>query len=111
VRERATSHAVGTVQATIKPGQPAALAELAWVIGTRHQHQGFAKEAVGLIAAWLHEQGVRSLRAHIHSCHYASMAVARSIGPVPTQTIADGELRWQSSQPGGHADADPPHAT
>src|SRR5947209_3008213 len=56
VRERATSRAVGTVQATFSPSGPAAVGELAWVIGTRHQHQGYAKEAAGLIAAWLHEQ-------------------------------------------------------
>jgi RimJ/RimL family protein N-acetyltransferase len=44
----------------------------------------------------LREQGIDRLAACIDPRHAASMAVARSIGLVPTETIVDGEVRWQS---------------
>lgn len=92
VRVRDTGEAVGTAQATVTEG----VAELAWVVGSAHQRQGFAKEAAGLVASWLREHGVGRLRAHIHPDHLASIAVARSIGLRPTQVIVDGEVRWES---------------
>lgn len=98
VRQRATGGLLGMVQATLKTGEPEAVAELAWLIGTPHQTQGYAKEAVGLTAKWLLEQRVHCLRAHIHPRHEASMALARSIGLMPTQTVVNGEHRWQSSE-------------
>jgi RimJ/RimL family protein N-acetyltransferase len=99
VRRRAAGDAIGTVQATVKPARPSVIGELAWVIGTSHQGQGFAKEALGLVADWLREQHVRRLCAHIHPGHEASMAVARSIGLLPTDTRVDGEVEWLSSEP------------
>ncbi len=96
VRQGATDRAIGTVQATVTRREPATVAELAWVIGSSFQRQGFAKEAVQLVAAWLREQGVGCLRAHIHPRHDASMAVARSIGLRPTGVMVDGEIRWDS---------------
>jgi RimJ/RimL family protein N-acetyltransferase len=96
VRERATNRVVGTVQATVKAGDPAPVADLAWVIGTSHQGNGFAKEAAAAMAAWLRGQGVGRLRANIHPRHEASNQVARSIGLEQTGTIVDGELRWES---------------
>lgn len=97
VRERATGAVMGTVQATLKAGETDVIAELAWVIATTHQRQGFAKEAARVVAGWLRERGIGCLRAHIHPGHEASMAVARSIGLVRTTTVLDGELRWQST--------------
>ena len=99
VRERATARVVGTIQATVKGGNPTRVADLAWVIGTSHQGNGFAKEAAAVMATWLHEQGVGRLRAHIHPRHEASNQVARSIGLEPTGTIVDRELRWEAVQP------------
>ena len=96
VREQATNRVVGTVQATVKLGGSAPVADLAWVIGASHQGNGFAKEAAAAMAAWLREQGVGRLRAQIHPRHEASNQVARSIGLEQTGTIVDGELRWQS---------------
>jgi RimJ/RimL family protein N-acetyltransferase len=95
-RERSTGRPVGTVQATVSRSEPERTAELAWVIGSADQGRGFAKEAVGVIAAWLGEHGVSRLRAHIHPEHEASMAVARSVGLVPTDVVVDGEVRWES---------------
>ncbi len=96
VRERGTARVVGTVQATVKTDAAAPTADLAWVIGTSHQGNGFAREAAAAMAQWLRSQGVRRLRAHIHPRHEASIKVARSIGLEATGTIVDGELRWQS---------------
>jgi RimJ/RimL family protein N-acetyltransferase len=96
VRERSSHRVVGTVQATVKSGNPARIADLAWVIGTSHQGNGFAKEAAAAMAAWLRDHGVSRLRANIHPRHEASNQVARSIGLEETGTIVDGELRWES---------------
>ncbi len=99
LRERATARVVGTVQATVKVSGVTPTADLAWVVGTQHQGNGFAKEAAATLAKWLSDQGVRRLRAHIHARHYASNAVAQAIGLEPTGTIVDGECRWESARP------------
>jgi len=96
VRERATGHVVGTVQATIHAEQNSCLAVLAWVIGSTYQGQGLATEAAGLMASWLRRQGIPRLRAHIDPRHDASMAVAAAIGLKPTNTMVSGERRWES---------------
>jgi Acetyltransferase (GNAT) domain len=44
-RDRASGAAVGTVQATLSRGSDGLSAELAWVIATRHQQRGYAREA------------------------------------------------------------------
>jgi enoyl-CoA hydratase/carnithine racemase/RimJ/RimL family protein N-acetyltransferase len=96
VRVRATGRAVGIAQATVTTDADGVRADLAWVIATAHQGQGLAKEATGLVAAWLREQGVDRLGAHIHPAHHASMSVARSIGLAPTDELVDGEITWLS---------------
>jgi RimJ/RimL family protein N-acetyltransferase len=96
VRRRPAGQAVGTVQATVIGEQPDAVAEIAWVIGIAHQGQGFAKEAVQAMAAWLCAHDTCRLIAHIHPEHEASQAVARAAGLRPTDTMVDGEVRWQS---------------
>jgi RimJ/RimL family protein N-acetyltransferase len=96
LRERATGRPVGTVQATVPGRTDGKVADLAWVIGTGAQGNGFAKEAAATVAEWLRAQGVVRLRAHIHPQHYASMAVARSAGLEATPVIVDGETRWES---------------
>jgi enoyl-CoA hydratase/carnithine racemase/RimJ/RimL family protein N-acetyltransferase len=103
VRERATSRAAGTAQATVRSDETGASADLAWVIGVRHQGQGLAKEAAATVATWLRSQGVERLFAHIHPRHKASMAVARSIGLAPTETTVGGEVLWQSQPTEGSA--------
>ncbi len=98
VRLREAGAPVGTVQATVTPVQDGERADLAWVIAPGHQGQGLAKEAAGLVARWLREQGIEPLGARIHPGHAASIAVARSIGLAPTSTIVDGEIQWQSER-------------
>ena len=99
VRHRDSRQAVGTVQATItatitatddEPG-----AEVAWVIGVPFQGHGYAKEAARAMVAWLRDQGVGTVVAHVHPRHDASAAVARAVGLVATDTVVDGEVRWR----------------
>ena len=97
VRERSTSRAVGTMQATIYAEQNSRVAVLAWVIGSAHQGQGLGTEAARLMTSWLRRQGISCLRAYIHPKHDASMAVAAAIGLHPTKVIVSGERRWESA--------------
>lgn len=85
---------VGTVQATVTHEEHGASAELAWVIATAGQGQGFAREAATAMADWLRTQRVGSLVAHVHPAHRASIGVARAVGMHRTATIVDGEERW-----------------
>lgn len=64
VRERATGHAVGTVQASIHAEQDSCVAVLGWVTGTAYQNQGLATEAAGLMASWLHRQDIAPACPH-----------------------------------------------
>jgi RimJ/RimL family protein N-acetyltransferase len=70
---------VGTVQATIMTGDEL-VAEVAWVVGTSWQGQGIATEAAVALIAWLGEQRVQAVIAHIHPRHHASAAVATAAG-------------------------------
>jgi RimJ/RimL family protein N-acetyltransferase len=95
VRERATGQAIGTTQATITVDGDSAVGKLAWIVGSRHQRRGYAREAADAMAAWLREQGARSLVAEIHPEHEASMNVARHLGLKPgDEILASGETRW-----------------
>ncbi|MGH3779611.1 MAG: GNAT family N-acetyltransferase [Pseudonocardiaceae bacterium] len=95
VRRRDDLGAVGYVQATVTRIPGGFQAEVAWVIGTRHHHQGFAQAAAALMVGWLRQCGVPTIVAHIHPHHHASAVVARSIGLTPTRQVEDGEVRWQ----------------
>jgi RimJ/RimL family protein N-acetyltransferase len=84
----------GTVQATISTGDEPA-AEVAWVVGTRWQGQGIATEAAQAVVAWLGQQSIRTVIAHIHPGHRASAAVAAAAGLAPTGQLHEGEMRWR----------------
>lgn len=86
---------VGTVQATIGPGYPGPVAEIAWMVGTAWQRQGIAKEAVRGLVDWLRRKPVRGVIAHIHPEHRASAAVATATGLKPTGQWHNGELSWR----------------
>jgi RimJ/RimL family protein N-acetyltransferase len=93
VRRRDDGAAVGYVQA----GVGAAGADLAWVIGTPWQGRGFAGEAAAALAAFLCEQGVARLTAHVHPRHEASRRVAARAGLQRTGELAeDGEEVWSN---------------
>jgi len=95
VRRRRDGRAVGTVQATVIRRDRALTAEVAWVVATEYQGQGYAREAAQVLVAWLREQGVETVMAHVHPDHQASQGVARAVGLTPTLLLVDGEVRWQ----------------
>ena len=100
VRERGSGQAVGTTQATITVDGDRVIGELAWVVGSRYQRRGYAREAAGAMAAWLRDQGARSLFAEIHPGHEASIGVARHLGFRPGREILEsGETRWGDDGP------------
>lgn len=86
---------VGTIQATIGPGYPGPVAEIAWIVGTDWQRRGIAKEAARGLVDWLRRKPVRAVLAHIHPDHRASAAVATATGLEPTGQWHDGELTWR----------------
>jgi RimJ/RimL family protein N-acetyltransferase len=93
VRDRDSGAAVGTVQATMwRAGRTAA--EVAWVIATRHQGQGYAGEAAAAMAGWLRGNGADLLIAHVHPDHRASIRVAERLGLTAGEVRDDGEVRW-----------------
>jgi RimJ/RimL family protein N-acetyltransferase len=95
-RDRASGAPVGYVQATVTGQHDHLSADVAWVIAVPHQAHGYAREAAQLMVDWLHAQGVEVVTAHVHPNHHASNSVARRIGLLPTDTVVDGEVRWQS---------------
>lgn len=95
VRRREDGRAVGTVQATVSEEGKGLTAEVAWVVATPHQGHGYAREAAGIMVAWLRGQGVRTVVAHVDPGHQASHGVVRAVGLTATTTVVDGEVRWQ----------------
>jgi len=97
VRRSDTNTIAGTVQATLSDDGGRRTAQLAWVIASAHQRNGFAREAAQAMVAWLAGKGVEAFAANIHPAHAASIAVARHLGMQPGEAGADGEVRWSSS--------------
>ena len=93
VRLRLSGQAVGFVQATVEQG--GRVADVAWLVGVPWQGRGYAGEAAQRLAAWLEEQGVRIITAHVHPEHAASAAVAARAGLRPTAEIENGERTWR----------------
>lgn len=91
LRLRADARLTGTVQATVTEAE----AEIAWVVGEAWQGRGLASEAARGLVAWLEEQSVSTVVAHIHPDHHASAAVATAAGLTPTDQWQDGEIRWR----------------
>jgi len=96
LRQRRSTHLVGTVQATTtRAPDGTGSAELAWVIATSHQGQNLAAEAGTVVASWLLREGVRCLVAHVHPANVASAVTAHRLGMTPTPTLLDGEIEWR----------------
>jgi RimJ/RimL family protein N-acetyltransferase len=92
LRERTGGHLVGTVQATVS-GE---VAEVAWVVGTPWQGRGYAGEAArSLVGHVVRAFPVHTVVAHVHPAHHASAAVATAAGLTRTETLQDGETRWE----------------
>jgi RimJ/RimL family protein N-acetyltransferase len=99
VRRRSDGQAVGTTQATVIDHDGAPTAHVAWVIGVPWQYAGFASEAAKALVAWLREQGVVDIVAHVHPDHLASARVAERAGLSATDDYVDGERVWRSVDP------------
>jgi len=95
VRRDEDGCAVGTVQATVTEPDAVLAAEVAWIIGTNYQHRGYARESSLAMVTWLRQHGVHTIAAHVHPQHDASAAIAAALGLSATETVVDGELRWQ----------------
>jgi RimJ/RimL family protein N-acetyltransferase len=95
VRRRRDAQAIGTVQATVTPGDAGPQAAVAWVIGVPYQGFGFASEAAAALVAWLQAYCVKGIYATINPANTPSEAVARRIGLLPTETYAGDELVWR----------------
>lgn len=93
IKLRAAGCLTGTVQATVTA--EGSVAEVAWVVGSRWQRRGIATEAARGLLGELAKGGVRTVVAHVHPDHRASMAVAAAAGLTPTQRWREGEVRWQ----------------
>lgn len=92
VRRTPDGRAVGTVQATVT--EEGRQAEIAWIVGADFQGQGYATAAAGALVEWLDGRGVRTITAHVHPEHQASMVVAERAGLQPTDRFEDGERLW-----------------
>ncbi|WP_241249145.1 GNAT family N-acetyltransferase [Agrococcus sp. KRD186] len=95
IRLQPSGAPVGYVQATVEEEDGARTAEAAWVIGVAHQGQGCAVEAAAAMIEWLAAQHVRTVIAHVHPQHEASMRVAARLGLSRTDRSEDGEVRWE----------------
>ncbi|MGI8628108.1 MAG: GNAT family N-acetyltransferase [Geodermatophilaceae bacterium] len=96
VRRHDNGQAVGTVQATITEQDGRLAGDVAWVLGAAQQGHGYAREAAWTMVAWLRQQQVELVVAHVYPDHEASIAVARAIGLAPTDVVVDGEVRWEA---------------
>jgi RimJ/RimL family protein N-acetyltransferase len=86
-------------------------ADVAWVVGSRWQNNGYAIEAAKAMEEWLLELGVREIRAAIHPGHVASIRVAEHLGLCRTNEYSGNELIWRflnvPPTTGGHDTATP----
>ncbi len=96
VRTQDSGEAVGFTQATLANKGGVVYANVAWVISPVHQGRGFATDAARIMCDWLRSQGVELLVANISPANVPSVAVARNLGLHATETITDGETRWES---------------
>ncbi|MBP3043045.1 GNAT family N-acetyltransferase [Arthrobacter jiangjiafuii] len=99
IRTRNTALAAGFVQATVRRGGKTdneTTAELAWVVGRKHQGRGYATEAAQAMVIALTRCGVARFAASIHPGNGASAGVAERLGLLRTGIRdADGEDLWQ----------------
>nr|WP_277608094.1 GNAT family N-acetyltransferase [Streptomyces boncukensis] len=87
---------VGTVQATLcRPNTEGIEGEIAWVIASDHQGNGYGREGALAMADWLRAHGVSNLTAHIHPGHAASIGIARALGLRATDEMSGNEVLWK----------------
>jgi len=92
IRDRTSQEAVGYVQATVEV--ETRVANVAWVVGSRYQARGYAREAARAMLSWLYGNGATAVTARIHPENRASEIVAAALGLRHTPTSVDGESVW-----------------
>lgn len=90
VRVEGEGAEIGYVQATVSGTH----ADIAWVIGSKWQGNGYASEAALALVQWLDVNGVKTTRACIHPNHLASQRVAGNAGLSNSGLVEDGEDVW-----------------
>jgi len=91
LRPRDNHRLIGHLQA----GVFADHADVAWFLGVRWQHLGYATEAAKAVVDLLLGLGIREIRASINPIHTASIRVAERIGLGRTSEFKDNELIWK----------------
>jgi len=81
---------VGYVQATVSESH----ADIAWVVGSDWQGNGYASEAALAMAQWLSKNGVTTIRACINPNHVASQRVAGNVGLSKSEFVENDEEVW-----------------
>lgn len=98
IRRRDLGDAIGFTQATLTRTEAGLTGDIAWLVDTRHQGDGYASEAAQAMIAWLQEHHVVQFRADIAPENGPSVGVARRLGLHLTGISVDGEDRWASSR-------------
>ena len=93
VRLKATDQWIGHVQAGVEVNH----ANMAWVLGSAWQRQGYATEAARVVLDWLIQLGVGEVRASIHPAHIASIKIAERLGLQRTAETSGIERIWKST--------------
>ncbi len=91
IKKVETDELIGYVQATVVKE----VADIAWVVGVRHQRHGYATMATRLMVAQLSAMDCQAFSCHIKPGHVASNRVAQKLGFTETDLIKDGEKVWR----------------
>jgi RimJ/RimL family protein N-acetyltransferase len=91
LRLRARGELVGHLQVGVLPDH----ADMAWLLGSKWQHRGYATEAAKAVLSWLRPHGVLEIRAAINPRHVASIRVAERLGFCRTTELSGTELIWK----------------
>lgn len=84
---------IGQLQATVRDHGRSA--EIAWIVGTPWQGNGYATEAAQWLVDWLTEAGAEEIVAHVAPANVASARVAAKACLEPTDEVDDGEIVWR----------------
>ncbi|MEH6517600.1 MAG: GNAT family N-acetyltransferase [Halioglobus sp.] len=84
--------AIGYIQATVENSK----ADIAWLVGSKWQGNGYASEAAATLSAWLAASDIDRISAHIHPNHIASKLVASAAGLHSSGQMEDDEEVWQN---------------
>jgi RimJ/RimL family protein N-acetyltransferase len=91
LQQKGNKQLVGHLQAGVLPDH----ADVAWFLGVRWQHLGYATEAAKAVVDLILRLGVREIRASNNPIHMASIRVAERLGLRGTNDFNDRESIWK----------------